>query len=116
MMPDTVIHRIGSATIAGLQPRAAELALSPPGISVLVGGTADQAVAQMRAVYPRSKKWRAATVVGSTTVADLRAVGFDVIADPTPNFSNHARLIHPLGAAGFTSSNLAALAAVLTEA
>jgi pyridoxal/pyridoxine/pyridoxamine kinase len=69
----------------------------------------------MRTVYPRSKKWQAAGSVSSATVAAVQAAGFDVIADPTPNFPNHARLIHPLGASGFTDENLAALAAVLTE-
>lgn len=115
MSPDTVIHRLGPVSIAGFRPRAAELALTPPGISVLSGGAPADAVAQMRAVYPRSAKWRAATATGSATVADVRAAGFDVIADPTANFPNHCRVVHPLGAAGFTDADLAALAGVFTE-
>jgi len=115
MHPDAIIHRIGSVSVAGLRPKPAELAVTPPGISVLVGGTPAEAVAQMRAVYPRSKKWMTATTVGTATVDQVRAAGFEVIADPTPNFPNHARIVHPLGAAGFTDQNRASLAGVLAE-
>jgi hypothetical protein len=115
MAPDTVVHRLGSATATGFTPSPAELALNPPGVSVLLGGTADEAMASMRAVYPRSRKWQAAGAVSSATVAAVQAAGFDVVEDPTANFSNHARLVHPLGAAGFTDENLTALAAVFTE-
>jgi hypothetical protein len=115
MAPDTIVHRLGAATTAGFQPKPAELALNPPGISVLLGGSAADAMTAMRTVYPRSKKWQAAGSVSSATVALVQVAGFDVIADPTPNFSNHARIVHPLGAAGFTDENLTALAGVFTE-
>lgn len=115
MSPDTVVHRLGPATAAGFALKPVETVLVPPGVSVLVGGTADDAMRAMRAVYPRSKKWQTAGAVGSATVAMIRAAGFDVIDDPTPNFSNHARLVHPLGAAGFTDENLTALASAFIE-
>lgn len=115
MAPDVVVHRLGPATAAGFAPKPAELALDPPGVSVLLGGTAPEAMGAMRAVYPRSKKWQAAGAVSSATAAAIRAAGFDVIPDPTPNFPNHGRIVHPLGAAGFTDNNLTALAGAFTE-
>jgi hypothetical protein len=115
MTPDTIVHRLGPASVAGFHPKAAELALTTPGVSLLTGGSPAEAMAAMRAAYPRARKWQAACVVSSATVAAIQGAGFDVIADPTPNFPNHARLIHPLGAAGFTDENLAALAGAFTE-
>jgi hypothetical protein len=39
-----------------------------------------------------------------------------VIEDPTKNFPNHGRLIHPTeGAAGFSDDNLKRLAQVFTD-
>ena len=115
MTEETVIYRIAPASVIGFTPKPAELALNPPGVSVLSGGTAAEAMAAMRAVYPRSKKWKGAAAVSTATAAMVRAVGFDVIDDPSSNFPNHARITHPLGAAGFTDANLAALAAAFTE-
>jgi hypothetical protein len=115
MSPDTIVHRIGPASVAGFTPKPAELALTPPGVSMLLGGTPDDAIAAMRAVYPRSKKWQAAATVSSASLSAIQAAGFEVIADSTPNFANHGRLTHPLGAAGFTDANLAALATAFTE-
>jgi hypothetical protein len=116
MAPDTIVHRLGSATAAGFAPKPAELALNPPGVSLLLGGTPDEAIASMLAAYPRSRKWQAASAVSSATLAAVQAAGFDVVPDPTPNYPNHARLVHPLGAAGFTDENLTALAGVFAEA
>lgn len=115
MTPDTVVHRLAPASVIGFVPKPAELALEPPGVSLLAGGTPGEALADMRAVYPRSKKWQGTVAVCSATVEAIRAAGFDVIADRTDNFANHARLVHPLGAAGFTDENLATLASVFTE-
>jgi hypothetical protein len=65
----------------------------------------------MRQAFPRSRKWRqTAQTVGTTTAAALRQVGFEVVPDPTSRFPNHARLIHPQGAAGFMDAQLEALA------
>jgi pyridoxal/pyridoxine/pyridoxamine kinase len=44
--------------------------------------------------------------VGSAAVEAIRQRGFDVILVPTQNLPNHARIIHPLGAAGFTDEAL----------
>jgi hypothetical protein len=64
----------------------------------------------MKAAFPRSKKWsKAAETVGSATVGDIRAAGFEVVPDPTTRFPNHVRLVHADGAAGFTDVNLARL-------
>ena len=83
----------------------------PPGISVLLGGTPQEAAAQMRQAFPSSRKWRVtAQVVGTTTAAALRQAGFEIVPDPTSRFANHARLIHPQGTPGYTDTNLEALA------
>ncbi len=107
---ETVVHRIGGASIENLRLAKHEILLAPPGISLLIGGTPEQAVADMRRVYPRSPKWRGELEVASATVAAIRIAGFDVLFWPTPSFDNHARLIHPKGVDGFTDSNLALLA------
>ena len=71
----------------------------------------------MRRVLPNSKKWkRLANVVGSATVASIRAAGFDVIADPSPNFTNHGRLIHSAGLPGFDDHALGPLSLAFVEA
>ena len=83
----------------------------PPGISILLGGTPQQEATQMRQAFPRSRKWRrTAHTVGTTTAAALRQVGFEIVPDSTPRFSNHARLTHLDGVAGFTHANLERLA------
>jgi hypothetical protein len=109
-LPDeTLIHRIGGGSAANLALNPRELALSPPGISLLQGVSAAEAAGAMRRQFPR-KAPRGRTVVGSTTAGQIRTMGFDVIMDPTPRFRQHARLIHPQGADGFTEENLQRLA------
>ncbi len=108
---DVVVHRLGGAAVANLRLKPGEVTLTPPGISTHVGGTPGEAVDNMRAVYNRSKKWQGPQTVATTTAVDIRSAGFDVIADPTPNFPNHARVVHPNGVAGFTDDNLRRLAA-----
>ncbi len=109
---DVVVHRVGGASLPSLRLNARDAAVQPPGLSVFLGGTPAEASAQMRAVY-NTRKWRAlAGTVGSATAAAVRAAGFDVIADPTTAFPNHARIVHPDAAAGFTDNHLAALSAV----
>jgi hypothetical protein len=96
----------------GLRLKPQELLLTPPGISVLIEDSAGAAAAAMRRAYSRSRKWRtAAGIVASATLGEIRSAGFDVIANPTPTFPTHARLIHPDGVAGFGEENLAILAA-----
>jgi hypothetical protein len=84
--------------------------LTPPGLSLLLGGTPAEAADQMRQAFPDPDKFARihalAGVVGSATVAALRAAGFEVITDPSAKFPNHARLTHPEGVAGFTDANL----------
>jgi len=108
--PETVVHRVGGAGAANLRLNKHEISLVPPGISLLVGGTPEQAAADMQRVYPKSPKWRGDLNVASATVEAIRASGFDVIFWPTPSFDNHARLVHPVGVAGFTDANIALLA------
>ena len=65
----------------------------------------------MRQAFPNSRKWRAAAqTVGTITAGGLRQAGFEIVPDPTSRFPNHARLIHPGGALGFTDKNLRLLA------
>jgi hypothetical protein len=101
-------HRIGGGEPSNLKLKAAEAKLNPPGISVLVGGTAQQAAADFRRVFgPQSTLGKKAAVVGTAALDRIRAAGFDVIEDPSSNFPNHGRLIHPTeGAAGFAGENL----------
>lgn len=114
--PDAVVHRIGGASVGNLRLSALDEKLTPPGISVLLGGTPTEAADQMGRAFPGSRKWQtAAGTVGSTTAAAIRAVGFDVVPDPSHRFPNHARLIHPLGAAGFSDANLARLEQVFQD-
>lgn len=110
---DAVVHRVGGASVPDLRLGPLDAAAIPPGISVLTGGTPQEAADQMRAAFNNSRKWRAkARTVGSATAADIRAAGFDVIENPTAKLPNHARIIHPAGAAGFDDANLARLAGV----
>jgi hypothetical protein len=112
-----VVHRVGGASVANLQLSPLDRQESPPGISVLLDGTPREAADQMRRAFPGSRKWRqTAGTVASTTADALRKAGFEVIPDPTSRFPNHARLIHPAGAAGFTDANLTTLSKAFTEA
>jgi hypothetical protein len=45
-------------------------------------------------------------MVGTTTAMAIRQAGFEIVPDPTNRFPNHARLIHPDDAEGFTDENL----------
>ena len=109
--PETVVHRVGGGNVANLRLSPLDQKLTPPGISVLLGGTPQQAAAQMRQAFPNSRKWReTAHTVGTTTAAAVRQAGFEIVPDPTTRFPNHARMIHPRGIAGFTDANLAVLA------
>ena len=109
---DVVVHRVGGAAVENLRLSALEKTLTPPGISVLLGGTPEDAANQMRAAFPRSKKWnRSGHTVGTSTAAAIRAAGFEIVPDATDRFPNHARLIHAEGVAGFSDHNLTRLAA-----
>jgi hypothetical protein len=108
--PDTVVHRIGGGNMANLRLSPHDEQQTPPGISVLLGGTPQEAAAQMRRAFPRSRKWQAAShTVGTTNVAAIRQAGFEILLDPTSRFPNHASLVHPEGVSGFTDENLEAL-------
>jgi hypothetical protein len=113
---DLAVHRIGGGEASNLALKPAEAHLTPPGISVLLGGTPADAASEMRSAFPNATRLQqAAGTVGSATVARIRAAGFDVIAVPTRNLPNHGRIIHPLGAAGFTAENVEKLAQQLTN-
>jgi hypothetical protein len=90
--------------------------LTPPGISVLKGGSPADAAKQMKAAFPAATKLhQAAQTVGSTTEELIRIAGFDIIPDRTKKLPNHYRIIHPDGAAGFTDENLVELSQVFTD-
>ena len=90
--------------------------LHPPGISVLLGGTPQEAAADWRAVFSKPGASAKAGIVGTADTERIRDLGFDVIPWPTPNFPNHGRLVHPTeGAAGFSAENLRKLADVFTN-
>jgi hypothetical protein len=115
--PETVVHRVGGGNVANLRLSLLDAQQMPPGISVLLHGTPQEAAAQMRRAFPGSRKWReTAQTVGTTTAAAIREAGFDVVPDPTTRFPNHTRLIHPQGVAGFTDEHLVTLAATFRDA
>ncbi len=110
--PETVVHRVGGGSVVNLRLSPLDAKQTPPGISVLLGGTPQEAAAQMRRAFPRSRKWQeTAHTIGTTTAEALREAGCEIVPDPTTRFPHHARLIHPRDAAGFTDENLATLAA-----
>jgi hypothetical protein len=109
---ETVVHRLGQSEGVSFEPTPAELALTPPKISRLMGGSPAEAIAAIRAVYSKSKKWKAPGAVATATVGSIRRVGFDVVADPTAQFPNHARLVHPVDGPIFGPSEVVALAVV----
>ena len=114
--PDTVVHRVGGGSVANLWLSFLDAQQTPPGISVLLHGTPQEAAAQMRRAFPGSWKWRAtAHTVGTTTAGAIRGAGFDVVPDPTTRFPNHARLIHSQGVSGFTDEHLVTLAATFRD-
>lgn len=113
---ETVVHRLGGGIIANLRLSVLEQKLTPPGISLLLGGTPQGAATQMRQAFPNSRKWRvSAQTVGTTTAEAIREAGFELVPDPTSRFPNHARLIHPNGVAGFTDTNLTQLARIFHD-
>ena len=107
---ETVVHRVGGGSVANLRLSPLDAQQTPPGISVLLGGTPQEAAAQMRRAFPRSRKWRETSyTVGTTTVVAIREAGFEIAPDPTTRFPHHARLMHPSGVAGFTDGHLETL-------
>jgi len=114
--PDTAVHRVGGGSVANLRLSLLDAQQTPPGISVLLHGTPQEAATQMRRAFPGSRKWReTAHTVGTTTAAAIREAGFDIVPDPTTRFPNHARLMHPQGVAGFADENLVTLAATFHD-
>jgi hypothetical protein len=116
---DTVVHRIGGKEIANLRLKPREQTLQPPGISLLVGGTAAEAAEQMRQAFPDPVKFarirELCRVVASATVGAIQAAGFAVRTEPSIKFPNHARLTHPDEVAGFSDANLAKLVSVFED-
>ena len=112
---ETVVHRIGGAAMDNLRLKRAEQKLVPPGVSVLFGGTAEQAMEDMKSAYPNAAKWAGELAVGTSTVATVRSVGFEVWPCPNSMFANHARIVHPEGIPGFTDEYLSHLASVFAE-
>lgn len=114
--PDTVVHRIGGGGVNNLRLKTKEESLDPPGISVFLGGTPEEAASTIRQVFPLATRLLAeADRVGTSTVEAIRNAGFDVMTDPTRHFANHACLVHPGGLAGFSRKNLMALSQVFQE-
>lgn len=117
--PTTVVHRIGGGGVGNLSLKPKEQTLSPPGFSVLLGGTAAEAAEQMRQAFPDEKKFsqihRLARLIGSAAVAAIREAGFEVVLAPSEKFPNHARVVHSEGLTGFSEENRRALSAVFQE-
>lgn len=110
--PNTLVHRIGGAHIENLRLSELDLKASPPGISVLLFESAEDASERMKLAFKFSKKWkRTASRVSTAVAADIAAAGFQVIDCPTHALPNHGRIIHTEGISGFTDENLARLIA-----
>lgn len=102
--------------MANLRLKPREAALNPPGISLLHAPSPGDVARQIREAFPAADALHdAAQVIGSTTVDNIRQVGFDVLPNPTKKLPNHYRLIHPDGVAGFNDANLVRLSAMFTE-
>jgi hypothetical protein len=117
LFDDHLCHRIGGGALKNLKLKPAEEHLDPPGFSVLIGGSPQEAASDFRRVFGRhSSPAKKATTVASATIESIRAAGFDVMEYPTASFPNHGRLVHPTeGAAGFDDVNLNALSQVFHE-
>jgi hypothetical protein len=88
-----VVHRIGGRFNLALTD--VEKKLDPPGFSVLIGGTPQQAALQIRTAFPNATRLHEQSkVVATAQLASIRAIGFDVLPWPTVRLPNHGRLIH----------------------
>jgi hypothetical protein len=77
-----------------------------------MAATPGEAARQIRIAFPMATVLhQEAHTVASASEESIRQAGFDVIAAPTRMLSNHYRIVHPNGAAGFNDTNLAKLAA-----
>jgi len=114
-LPMCVIElAVATPVIWVLKPHEANL--SPPGISVFIGGTPEKAASDWRAVFSRPGASAKAATVGTAGIHRIRELGLDVIAWPTPNFPDHGRLSHGTeDAAGFTPENLQKIIPALCE-
>jgi hypothetical protein len=109
MNDETLIHRIGPNTIENFELNAREKRIPPFGISVLIGGSPEQAAKDMITAI-NSKRMRELTKsVSTASLKQIRSVGFDVVSSPTPNFPNHGTLLHSQGSAGFAYDHLESL-------
>ena len=87
LRPTEPCHRIGGGDVNNLKLKPAEERLQPTGISVLIGGTPEQAAADFRRVFGRhSSLGKKAAVVGSADLDKIREAGFDVIEIRLPTF------------------------------
>ena len=115
----TAVHRLGGKALENFRLQPKEKNLNPPGISVHLGSEPVATVKQMLRIYNDPKRFSRihalAERVASSTVDQVRAVGFDVIPDPSTNFPNHGRLVHPRGIAGFDDVSLQQLASAFVE-
>jgi len=112
---DNAIHRIGGGNVDNLKMKPRELTETPPGISVLQGGTAQEAADQMRAAFPNATRLKKqAEVVGSSTAERIRKAGYDVVPTPTKKFPNHHTLTHPKGIDAY-NENLEKLSDAFTD-
>jgi hypothetical protein len=110
------IHRIGGGTVENLRLKPAEATLATPGISVLKNAMPGDAARQIRTLFPQATRLHeAAKTIGTTSEELIRSAGFDIMHDPTKKLSNHYRITHADGTAGFTDENLEKLAQVFTN-
>lgn len=112
MDEETLIHRIGPNTLENFELKPRERRVAPFGISVLIGGTPEQAALDMITAINSSRMRELTKSVSTTSLQQIRSVGYDVVLSPTPNFPNHGTLFHPNGVAGFVQEGLKPLVSV----
>ncbi len=119
LAPNLLVHRLGGGSVENLRLKPKEAALTPPGISVLLGSTPQEVAAQVREAFPDERKYshlhQLTRTIGTATVQAIRSAGFDVIPNASKRFANHGRIIHSGGAAGFSDAALTKLASMFQE-
>ena len=112
-----LLCRVGGASADKLQLSAGDRSGTPMGLSVLAVESPRDAVMAFRAIWASKNMAnnKKSFLVGVTTLAQIRAAGFDAVPSETDNFLNHWTITHPAGEAGFNPENLKNLASKFVD-
>ena len=107
-----LVCRIGGGKVDNLLMSAAEEGLTPPGISVILANSADEAALAMRNAFPHAKALiKKSSTIGSTTAEQIRDAGYKLLFKPSNALPTHHRVYHPDGIDAF-NSNIERLASI----